>query len=463
MNEISLFPDQAEFVDNLRASISQHQATLGQACTGFGKSVCGAYIAQAAVKKGRSVTFTVPRIQLAIQLGKTMDKYGLQVGFVSAGFTPNPFAPVQIATTDTLAGKLDTARMTDILVADECHVGGERLTAVINAWKQERRRKIIGLSATPGRMDGKGMDTWFEDMVCGPQMRWLIDNGRLNNYRVFTSQAAEDAMKSGAVGEQLDGVMFGDAAQHYKQHAWGLRGLAFCRSRKHAKDTADYFNAAGIPAAAIDGNTPTDEMLRIVMAYARREILVLCNCQIATYGWDLSQLTGMDATVECIFMMKRTKSLPMFMQIVGRMLRVSSRPSIMFDHASTIAEHGLPCDDREWTLDGKLKKKGGGEKTMPVRQCPISEGGCGFVHRPSPCCPNCGRIYPIREVKIDQRDETLIEVSKEEMRQVAKAERQIQGRSETLEDLLALAARTGKKPQWAHFVWRAREAKRRAG
>lgn len=464
MAEIQLFPDQMRFVDDLRASLAGNQAVLGQACTGFGKSICGAYIAKSAVAKGRSVTFSVPRIQLAIQLGNTMEKYGIQAGFINDKLPPNPFAPVQIATTDTLAIRLDNARKTDILVADECHVGGERLTAVIDEWKKNPRRKIIGLSATPQRMDGKGMQTWFDQLVCGPQMRWLIENGRLNSYRAFTSQAAEKAMREGADAAQLDNVMFGDAAAHYREHAWGMRGLAFCRTRAHAKETARYFNAAGIPAAAIDGNTPADEMLRIVMAYARREILILCNCQIATFGWDLSQLTGMDATVECIFMLRRTKSLPLFMQIVGRMLRVGSRPSIMFDHASTIAEHGLPCDDREWTLDGKLKRDGAGsEKQIQARQCPIGEGGCGYVHAPCPACPACGRVYPIRQLDIEQRDDALVEVSREEMRNIAKQERQLQGKASTLDELIQLGKRKGyKNPRvWASKVMSGRGARPR--
>lgn len=450
----TLFPDQSQWVADLRASMATHQATLGQACTGFGKSVCGAHIAHSAVAKGKSVTFTVPRIQLALQLGNTMEKYGIEAGYISTGMKPNPFAPVQIATTDTLANRLDAARITSLLIADECHVSGERLTAVIDRWKQGKR-KIIGLSATPLRMDGRAMSTWFTDMVCGPQMRWLIENKRLNSYRAFTSEAAAEAMKQGAEAADVDNVMFGDAAAHYKTHAQGLRGLAFCRTRKHAKDTADYFNSHGIPSAAIDGNTKPDDMLQIVRAFARREILVLCNCQIATFGWDLSQLTGMDATVECIFMLRRTKSLPLYMQIVGRMLRVSDRPSIMFDHASTIAEHGLPCDDREWTLEGRLKRPGEmAEKTLPARQCPTSDGGCGFTHRPSPACPHCGRVYPIKEVDIEQRDGDLIEVSPDEMRRIAKAERQVQGQARTLAELMELAKRKGyKNPQfWAKKV-----------
>lgn len=453
---INLFPDQQDLVDRTRLAMREHKSILMQACTGFGKSACATYIAKNAAAKGKTVTVTVPRIELAKQLGATFRKYGINHGYINPKFRPNPFADVQIATTETLKKRLHKLTASDLLISDECHVGGNALTEIINHYK-ERGKHILGLSATPARMDGKGMDTWFDHMECGPSMRWLIDNGRLNKYRVFASEAAEAAMMAGADNldkTEFDKVIFGDAAAHYKKYAWGKRGLAFCRTIKHAEDTAAYFNEAGIPSAAIHGKMSDEEMLRIVTAFATREILVITNCQIATFGWDLSQLTGMDATVECIFMFRFTDSLPLFMQIVGRMLRVSDDPSIMFDHASCIAKHGLPCADREWTLDGRLKGTGEAvERTVPVRHCPIAEGGCGFVHRPSPACPSCGRFYPIRDVALDKVETELIEISTEQLQEVKKQERQVQGRADTFEALLDLEARKGNKRGWAENVW----------
>ena len=136
------------------------------------------------------------------------------------------------------------------------------------------------------------------------------------------------------------------------------------------------------------------------------------------------------------------------------MLRVGDRPSIMFDHASTIARHGLPCAEREWTLDGRLKNpRDGQERLVPVRQCPIGEGGCGFVHKPSPACPNCGRVYPVREVNLETVDTDLKEITPEEYAVVRKQERQIQGRADTFESLLDLERAKGHKAGWSERVW----------
>lgn len=145
------------------------------------------------------------------------------------------------------------------------------------------------------------------------------------------------------------------------------------------------------------------------------------------------------------------------MQIIGRILRKSDAPSFLFDHMANVATHGLPCAHREWGLNGRLKGDGEGkERTVPVRQCPIGEGGCGFVHRPAPVCPACGRHYPVRDLQIEQVDETLMEIDKSAVVDVKKAERQLQGRADSFEALLELEHRKGNKRGWAERVWTAR-------
>lgn len=457
---LRLYDDQKEVKRSAYESLRKNSATLIQACTGFGKSALAADFCLDAVKNGKTVTVNVPRIELAKQLGNTMRKYKIPHGYINSKLQPNPFAPIQIATTDTLASRLDRVHVSDLLINDECHVGAESLTRIVEHWKQ-RGKKQFGLSATPQRMDGKGMDTWFEDMVCGPQMRWLIDNGRLNRYKVVVSDEVLEAFeKRGASTEELDRYIFGDAVKSYKEHAYGLRAIAFCRSIKHANDVAAYFTENGIPSASISSKTKDEEMIRIVIKFANREILVLTNCAIATFGWDLSQLTGIDATVECVILLRFTDSLPLYMQIVGRMLRVGTYVSVMIDLAGCIAKHGLPCEERHWTLDGKLKKKGtGSEKTISVRQCPIGEGGCGFVHKPSPCCPNCGRVYPVRSLEVETVDATMVVVDPEQYLAVKKEERKLQGRAQTLDDLLKLEKLKGYKKGWALKVYNGRKAR----
>lgn len=456
-SRLTLFPDQKELKAGVYQSLRSNSATLAQACTGFGKSALAVDFCQDAIRNGKTVTINVPRKELARQLGKTLTRYGLSHGFIASGVKPNPFAPIQISLTESLARRLDKAHKSDLLITDECHVGGESLTSIINTWK-DAGKKLIGLSATPRRMDGKGMNMWFDDMVCGPQMRWLIDNGRLNQYKVVVSdEALKQATAAGASEEELDRVMFGDAVKTYLDHANGLRTLVFCRTIKHAEDVAAHYCQNGIPSAAISSKTPDDEMARIVMAFAKREILCLMNVQVASFGWDLQQLTGIDATVECVQMLRFSSSLPLYMQIAGRFLRVSDKVSVFIDHCGVIFEHGLPCDHREWTLEGELKGVGEfKERLIPTRQCPVQEGGCGMVHKPSPACPRCGRVYPVRDIALDVVDSDMVMLTPDQFAAAAKKERQIQGQAQTFEDLLELERRKGAKVGWADRVWTGR-------
>ena len=157
-------------------------------------------------------------------------------------------------------------------------------------------------------------------------------------------------------------------------------------------------------------------------------------------------------TIESMSDLSPTKSLPWQLQKYGRVLRRKDRPAIIFDHAGNIDRHGLPDDDREWSLDGKAKRAGNSEPTIPVRQCPQ----CYFVSRPSPTCPACGFVHPVASRTVEEVEGELAEVT-ERARKVAV--RQEQGRSETLDDLRAFAARTGKNVRWADHVWAARQKK----
>jgi len=201
-----------------------------------------------------------------------------------------------------------------------------------------------------------------------------------------------------------------------------------------------------------------DTRKRLVMGFARREYTVLINVLLLTFGFDLAQAASMNVRVEAISDMCPRKSLPMQMQVWGRALRAGDEPAVILDHANNWREHGFPDSPREWELTNS-KTRQTGERNEPVRQCEA----CFFVHRPAPTCPSCGHVYPVQSRMVDEVEGELRELDPEAMERQRKAARIEQGRSETLDDLLKLAARTGRKSAWAHHVWNARQKKRAAG
>lgn len=466
---VQLYPDQLDLVTRVRQSMTRHKWVLMQSATGSGKTRMALDMIAGAVRKGSRAIFTVPRRELLAQTVETIGGYGIPFGVISPDYAPNPLAPIQLAMTPTLARRLDRIQPGRVLFVDECHYGGAELEAVI-AWAKAAGSYGVGLSATPYKTNGRGMGDWYDHMEEGLPVADLIGQGRLSQYRYYGPSAPDLSSLPTSNGEYVqkhlatfmeqEAAIIGDAVKTYRDTASGRLCVVFATSRKHAALVAEAFQRAGIAAQTIDGTMDAATRKRIVMGFARREFTVLVNVALLTFGFDLAQAAGMDVRVEAISDMCPRKSLPLQLQVWGRALRKGPVPAVILDHSNNWREHGFPDSPREWSLEGRQKRGGGGDRAEPVRQCSIAEGGCGFVHRPSPVCPNCGFVYPVQSRMVDEVDGELQEIDREAAERARKAARMEQGRTETLDDLLHLAARTGKKPAWAHHVWNARQKKR---
>lgn len=461
---VQLFEDQSALVGRVRYAMQHHKWVLMQSATGSGKTRMALDMITGALQKGSRSIFAVPRRELLAQTVETMQEYDVPYGVISPDYSPNPFAPIQIAMTPTLARRLDRTPPPRVLFIDECHFGGSELERVIE-WGKGAGCYGVGLSATPLKNNGKGMGDWYDHMECGLPVADLISMGRLSRYRYFGPSAPDlsgvQVRDGNYVQSQVASFMeeqsaiIGDAVKTYRETAPGKLCVVFATSRKHAGLIQAAFQNAGISARTIDGTMDKDTRKRLVMGFARREYTVLINVLLLTFGFDLAQAAGMNVRVEAISDMCPRKSLPMQMQVWGRALRAGKEPAIILDHANNWREHGFPDSPREWALEVS-KKRSSGERNEPVRQCEQ----CFFVHRPSPSCPSCGHVYPIQSRIVEEVDGDLREIDPAAMEVERKMKRHEQGKAGSLEALLDIARREGRNPQWAHHVWRARQRKK---
>jgi superfamily II DNA or RNA helicase len=463
---INLYQDQQRVVDAARNKISQgHKNILIQACTGAGKSVMASYMIKSANQRGNRCAFVVPRTDLLEQMAKTFQNFELPYSYVASGEFYDPDSMNHICSMQTLVRRLDTIKPRIIFI-DETHYGKGQLDKIIEFFKAHGAM-VIGLSATPWKMDGKGLGCYYDTMVQGESIRWLIDNKRLSDYRLFGVSKPDLSMIKIVNGDyspsqlrdkmENDRVLIGDAVKHYKEHAYGRLNLAYCSSIKHSKITADMFNAAGIPAAHMDGETPKHERRKIIRDYAERKLWVLTSVDLMCFGFDLASQVNMDVAVETMSDLRPTKSLALQMQKWGRVLRMKDEGALIFDHANNHETHGIPCMEREWTLaDRKKKKRGepeeGAEKT---KRCPE----CFHLHYPAPHCPVCGHVYTAEELKpLETIDAELQEIK---IQQEKRAKRREEGMCETLEDWEAIAEERGYKKGWARMRYQLRQKKAR--
>jgi superfamily II DNA or RNA helicase len=425
--------------------------------TGGGKTVCFSYMAGAAKSKGLTVWILAHRVELLEQISRTLRDFGIAHGMIAPGYLGDRRQQVQVASVFTLARRLDRYEKPDLIIVDEAHHAISKSTwgMVIKANPQA---KLLGVTATPIRLSGEGLGDLFECMVQGPTVAELIEQGALSPYRLFAPAGVDLSGVHSKMGDFVRGELAeamnkrsitGDAVSHYRKLADGKRAVAFCVSVEHAEHVAAQFREAGIPAASIDGGM--DKVLRqsVLASFSAGDLRVLTSCDLISEGFDVP-------AIEVAILLRPTQSLGLYLQQVGRCLRVfpGKTEAIILDHAGNVKRHGLPDEDRIWTLEGKAKKRKSKPTEVPVKTCPK----CFATVASAATDCACGHHFEPVERKIEHVDGELQEIDPAAARREARIE---QGRAQTEQDLVAIGrARGMKRPElWARHVLRARHAK----
>ena len=455
-------------IDGARRELARVRRVLLQAPTGAGKTALATFMAGESAAKGRRVFFVCHRAELVDGTSKTFRKFGIAHGIIAAGYRPDLSQMVQICSIDTLKNRLHVVPEPALVIWDECH----HIAAA--GWQQVQehyaRARHVGLSATPVRLDGRGLDAHFDEMVLGPSVAWLIEQGHLAPYRVFAPSApdmtgvrkrAGDYARDDTEKAMDRPQLTGDAIAHWTRFAQGLRSVAFAVTVAHSHHIAAQFNAAGIPAAHLDGGTDKSERQRVIQDYADGKILLLSNVDLFGEGFDLSAIAQRDVTIDCVLQMRPTQSLALHLQQVGRALRPQpGKVAIMLDHAGNTHRHGLPDDDREWSLAGQERKGRGKADNDNEPPPPITCGGCfGQIRRPAPhACPFCGFSLVAEAKEITVADGELQELTDSDKATIRANLKREQAEARTLADLVQLGKQRGyTSPQnWAYKVWTAR-------
>lgn len=444
---ITLRPDQHAVLDATAAHMrAGHKRICIQSPTGFGKTVVTAETFRRAVSKGYQCGFAVHRFELIRQSARTFDRVGIPFGIVSPYHPMELHKPVQIISVPTWLRRFDRLPRFNFIAADEAHHAAARTwTRVLQAYPDAYQ---IGLTATPQRLDGQGLRDLFSEMVRGPSVRWLIEQGHLCRYRYFRPTIPTE-------DEDGKARLVGDAVRAYSKIADGRSAIYFCKNVEHSKQTADAFNAAGIPAAHVDGGTPAAERLLIMERFEQRELLVLTNVDLFGEGVDV-------AGVSCVGLLRRTESLSLFLQWCGRGLRVKpdGGDCVILDHGGNWALHGYPIDDREWTLDGCMATQRDGT-VAPGKRCPE----CFAMNRAGATrCDDCSKAFPRDTRAVKQVDGELAEVDDSEAKAAQEQAAREQGMTKTMAGLVELGRLRGlKNPEgWAWHVWNSRKGRRRS-
>ena len=346
--------------------------------TGAGKTTVAAEVIRSTVARGNRAVFLVHRRELVDQAHARLREFGILAGRILAGYPERRQRPVQVASIPTLIRRKHWPA--ELVIVDEC------AHATSATWRKclDRYRDswVIGLTATPVRLDGKGLADLFGCILNPVSTQHLVDQGHLVAPTVYAPPVdlSDVSVRRGdydlpELADKMSGLT-GSITRTWLARAQGLPTVVFAVNIPHSEAIVQAFRDRGVRAAHLDGKMGSNKRDRILRQLKEGQIDMVSNCMVLSEGWDLPAL-------QCAVLARPTKSLALFRQMVGRVMRPPG-PVTVLDHAGNHHEHGSVLEDIEWTLEITKEKPPG---APPVRSCPACQL---VVSIATVVCPECG-------------------------------------------------------------------------
>ncbi|OKH12319.1 DEAD/DEAH box helicase [[Limnothrix rosea] IAM M-220] len=394
---------QQDLFTHIFQAFTESRRVMLQLPTGGGKTIIFSVVVHEFVNRGDKVLVLAHRTELIIQAAEKLKAIApdVEIGIIKAGYKPNYHTSIQVASVQSLKRRLHRLKPEEfgLVIIDEAHHSTAATYRHILEHFPDSYQ--LGVTATPIRTNGEGFADLFDEMITGITVSDLIKAGYLSPFKLYA--ASNSMITTGAKIKQgdfsskdvaqLNNIveLAGDLLQSYRQHANGLSCVIFAVNVAHSMAITQRYNAAGIAAKHLDGNTPQDEREATLAAFRRGELKIISNVGLFTEGLDIPNLMAVQVA-------RPTKSLSLWLQMVGRVLRICEGKSnaIILDHTKNYAIHGLPTRRRVWSLFGvkqdevKLKRLPSGEVILEPEEPTVIEE------------------TPIRLIEVSQDEEPLI-------------------------------------------------------
>ena len=296
---LELRPYQENLKNKARKAFLKHKKVILLAPCGAGKTVIASSIMQDSTNKGKKIWFIVHRKELLEQAERTLERYGI--------LKDN----IKIYMVQSLAHKIDKIdEEPDLIILDECHHGtSSTYLKILNKFSNAY---VLGLTATPARMQGKPLGDVFEVIVSEITAKKLIEMKFLAEYDYYAPQIGLDfsdvKIKKGdydkeGVDQKMGKVsIYGDIIKNYKNLANGKKTIIYCHSIEYSKTIEELFTKYGYKIKHFDGNTPAKEREQIVEDFREGKIQILTNVDLIGEGFDVP-------SCECVLLLRPTQSL----------------------------------------------------------------------------------------------------------------------------------------------------------
>lgn len=402
-----LRPRQKAFVERSVSALNARLNTLGVAPTGAGKTIMLSAVTGESIKDSDAkVCILAHRDELTAQNRAKFERVVPNVSTsVVDAYEKSWGGQVTFAMVPTLArsSNLDGMPRLDLLVIDEAHhaVAASYRRIIDRVRDANPEARVFGVTATPNRGDRKGLREVFDNVADQISLGELIASGHLVPPRTFVIDVGvQDELKSvrktssdfdmSEVANIMDRApVTEEVIRHWKEKAGDRQTVIFCSTVEHAAHVRDAFKAAGISAALIHGEMPSETRKSVLADYAGGKIRVIVNVAVLTEGWD-------HPPTSCVVLLRPSSYKSTMIQMVGRGLRtvdpeefpgVVKTDCVVLDFGTSSLIHGTLEQDVD--LDGKTSS---GE--APTKACP----SCGAdIPLASSECPICGNAFDEEE------------------------------------------------------------------
>ena len=407
------------------AFINNYKRLLCVLPCGAGKTVCFAYMAYNHINRNGKVWFLVHRQELIDQTIDTFTRFNIPtdniyIGMVGTALKNAPFEPT-------------------LIIFDEGHHATARTwEKIINKYPFV---PLIGLTATPCRLDGTPLNTIYDNLIVGVSSEWLINNHYLAPYDYYAPANLISDFKSDTQNSEFefDRKIYGNVLNYLDPNK---KTIIYCPNINFSLNLQKL-----IPNSVhFDGNTPKRERAEIVRKFKSGEIKTLLNVDLIGEGFDVPDC-------ECVILLRPTMSTALFIQQSMRCMRYQpNKRAVIYDFVGNVFRHGLPTETREWSLNSKIRVRNkSAEPDILTRMC----NKCYRIYSgTNPICPYCHNDNgkTAKQIEID---------NKQKLEQIKKLERRKTSMARTLDDLINLGISRGyKNPRyWAMQIMKSRERK----
>jgi superfamily II DNA or RNA helicase len=334
---------------------------LYQCPTGGGKSLV---ISQLIIdNKDKKILFLSHKREIISQMRSRLSDLGIKTGYAIASVSENMDSNIIIGSISTM---MRDKRMEsyldkpfDYIIIDEAHrtrtSGYEKV--LDHLFELNKDTKLFGVTATPYRMDKKSLSKYYEQLVTSDDIKTLIENGFLSNYKTYTTSIGDidkEVEKNGNEyqTQSLSQYMRKDIYLEYLVNSYKKLGnnkqmLVFCVDKKHALSVKNKYIELGYTNIDyIDSDTPENKRKQILDSYRDKKLQIIVCIETLTEGIDLPD-TGV------VQLARPTKSIILYLQMLGRGTRIKENKEdlIILDCSGNTQEHGSLSCDREWSLN----------------------------------------------------------------------------------------------------------------